>query len=452
MNLSWLRRTIVGIAIAAVAVQGVTHAIKPVGDFQLHWNWGLKLRTGVPLYDEGGVNPYPPAWAVPHVPLSLVSMHIAKPAFLVIGVASLCLLLCVLNALTRTAFPVAHGQLFWVNVAALLLAGRFVHRDFDDGGQNLVLLTLSWIAIWLVAQDRPWSAGISLGCATALKCTAGLFIVYFVLKRQWRMVLSSTVWTALFSISPILWQGPNEFFRQFQMWQTSVVQSTRISDPSHGILGMEGLQNKSLRPSLARYLMNLKPGHTGRHYVDQLPEGDPNRTPHPWSVDFLDLDPATAGWIIKGLMLAGIVGVGWLFRRPHAPGNEMVLVWEASIVSILTLLYSPITWGQHCVAVLPAVYLLARSVIAERVQSRWLTGFLVGFFLLVMLTNRTIIGKNLALLIESYHPLTFAFIPLAVVTYLVGRHVSGTSPSKLIPIDVPTPIAIESKPPGKRAA
>jgi hypothetical protein len=165
--------------------------------------------------------------------------------------------------------------------------------------------------------------------------------------------------------------------------------------------------------------MRLPPGHPGRYYVDDLPEGNPERRPHPGSIDFLDLPPPIAGMVIKGLMLIGLVAAGCACRQPLQSGDRLTFLWEAAIVSVLMLLYSPLTWGQHCVAALPAFYLLIRGSTAEVIRGKWLTAFLWGFTALLVGTNRVLIGKDLSILVESYHPVTFALVGLVAVLFVV---------------------------------
>ena len=49
--------------------------------------------------------------------------------------------------------------------------------------------------------------------------------------------------------------------------------------------------------------------------------------------------------------------IAWRFRRPASERHDDTILWEGAVVSLLILLYSPLTWRQHCVAVLPAFYL-----------------------------------------------------------------------------------------------
>ena len=421
-----IKRGLIGIAVVVLLVEGFIHLTHPHGDFLLHWEFGRRLRAGEFLYEQGMHVPYPPAWAVPHVPLSLVPVNVAKASFLLVGAAALAALLWLLNDSTRTQAPLREGRHFWVVALALIVAGRFILRDLDDGGQNLVLLALCWFGVWLFARERPWSGGVSLGLAVALKCTGAIFIGYFLLKRQWKMAASSLVWTVLFSLSPVLWMGTAGLGRHLESWTSFARLGLHQPDPSVGVLGPETLQNTSLRPSLARYLLRLPPGHPGRHYIDALPPGDPDRRPHPWSVDFLDLSRPAANGLIKGILLAGILATAWLFRGRWERGDTLPLVWEAATISVLMLLYSPITWGQHCVAVLPAVYLLLRLLATGAIAFRRAGVFLASFAFSVIGLNRSFIGKDTSLLLDSYHVLTFALVGLVVTLFLTRPRAAGS--------------------------
>jgi alpha-1,2-mannosyltransferase len=420
-----IKRGLIGIAVVVLIVEWSIHLTHPRGDFLLHWEFGRRLRAGESLYEGGMHGPYPPAWAVPHVPLSLMPVNLAKSSFLLVGAAALVTLLWLLNDLTRTQAPLQEGRHFWVVALSLIVASRFIIRDFDDGGQNLVLLALCWLGVWLFVRERPWWGGASLGLAVALKCTGGIFVGYFLLKRQWKMVASSLVWTALFSLSPVFWMGPAELGRHLESWTSFARQGLNLPDPSVGVLGPETLQNTSLRPSLARYLLRLSPGHPGRHYIDALPPGSPDRRPHPWSVDFLDLSRPAANGIIKGILLAGILVAAWLCRGRLDRGRTLTLLWEAAIMSVLMLLYSPITWGQHCVATLPAVYLLVRLLATGAIAVRKAGVFLAVFTFSSIGLNRAFIGKDLSLLLGSYHVLTFVLIGLIATLFLTRPRVKG---------------------------
>src|ERR1043165_457978 len=285
MSESRIQRLLIAIAVLIVMGQWVRTMCQPDGDFVLHWKFGQHLHEGRFLYDAGH-NPYPPVWAVPHVPFSLLPLHVAKPAFFLVGLLSSLFLLWILHDLTRSAFPLTQNRLFWVYAAVLLITSRFVTRDLDDGGQNLTLLMLTWLGIWFCVRQRPVLAGGSLGLAMALKCTAGLFLLYFLLKRQWRLAGACIAWTGLFMLTPVCWQGWASYQQHMACWLRFLQAGMQQTDPATGVLGAELLQNRALRPSLARFLMTL-------------PEGHPGRYPGTGHIDFLDLTPTKAGILIK---------------------------------------------------------------------------------------------------------------------------------------------------------
>jgi len=395
-----LRAVVVAIAVALVLGHWVATMMKPRGDFSRHWEFGRRFVADEFLYAEGLDVPYPPFFAVAYAPLSLLPLRVAKPLFFLVGFAALAGLLWILNELSRKSLPLSRERLFWVATATLLVTSRFVSRDFADGGQNLILLGLTWAAIYLWKIGRNISGGASLGLAIALKCTPVLFVAYFAWKRQWQFAVASLLFAAAFTLTPALRQST--YAMHMQTWFDAIYEGVRQPDPSVGVLGPEELQNKSLRPALARFLTHL-------------PAEAPGRVDSPGYIDFLDLQPRTAGVIIKVVMFLLLAAVVWLLRHPLANRNDPMLVWECATISVLTLLYSPITWGQHCVAAIPALYLLFRSIAAGTRLPRWIYWTLGSVALVVILLNRSIFGRDLSLLLESYHLITFCLLALLAV-------------------------------------
>ncbi|HWB58756.1 MAG TPA: glycosyltransferase family 87 protein [Chthoniobacteraceae bacterium] len=390
-------------AVIAVAVLWISTMIKPRGDFLLHYEFGRRLRTGEFLYTGGMHLPYPPAWGMLFLPFSLLPLRVAMPLFFVFGIAALAALLKILRDLTAN-FPRAKETAFWVAAVTMCVLSRFVLRDLADGGENLVIVALSWAGIYFFVKQKPLPGGALLGLAIALKCTPLLFAGYLVLKRQWLAAISTLIFSALFFVSPIVVQGPSAYFNHIRFWKGNIVAGVSQKDPSVGVLGPDELANKSLRPMLARYLM-------------RLPDGHPGRIASPAYVDFLKLPPATAGLIIKLVTLCTGLAVFWLFVRSPGEMTGRNFLWECAIINALMLLFSPITWGEHCVSLIPAVYLICLRFIDGRPVPRWIKAVLgITVFLLIVI-NRSTIGYALSELGESYHVVTFCIIALTVVSF-----------------------------------
>lgn len=373
------------------------------GDFKLHWEFGRRFLAGEFLYTGGLHVPYAPFWAMAHAPFALLPLPVAKAIFFPIGVAALLFLLRILRLLAGPAFQLDRKRAFWTATLALVLAGRYVIRDQAELGVNTALVALTWLAIYLWTQRRDFLAGTSLGFAIALKSTPAIFVGYFLWKRQWRMFALSSAMALLFTLAPILWQGPVSYQNHMAALSASIWQGVGSVDPSIGVLGPEPLQNMALRPALARYLMHLPPEH-------------PGRSSHSLYVDVLDLSLAAADWAIKGVMFALLAIFLWWSRRVVVDRNDPQLLWEFAAASILMLLFSPITWGQHCVALLPACYLIAALFLARDELPRWMLVLLAAFILFVPVLSRDLVGRDLAYLLASYHVETFAILGLFAVT------------------------------------
>lgn len=407
-NMQWtLRSLVIAVGAVIVLVQWISTMLKPHGDFSRHWEFGRRFVHGEFLYTDGLDIPYPPFFAVAYAPLSLLPLQIAKPLFFLVGLGALIAILWILDRLSERSLMIRSEHRLWVIAATLLLTSRFVIRDFDDGGQNLILLALTWAAVYLWAGNRDLLAGTTLGLAAALKCTPALFIAYFAWKKQWKVAGFAALSAVIFTLLPAAWQT-SSYPIHMRTWIENVVHGVTQTDPTVGVLGPEQLQNKSLRPALARYLMHLPAGHPGRF------QG-------PGYVDFLALPPATAAFVIKTILIAGLIAVAWLLRS-RISRDSPALVSECAVISLLTILYSPISWGQHCVAAIPAVYLIVRSLVSGQRQPAWLLWLFGIVALLLIVINRSIIGLNLSLVLESYHFITWSLVALlGILLYQFSR-------------------------------
>lgn len=384
-----LRGIALGAAAVAVLVQWGTIIFGRQGDFQLHWQWARRFLAGEFLYAGGTNLPYPPFWAMVNVPLALLPVRVAYILLFLVGLAALVLALWSLDRLTRRAWPVERAALFWVNAFTILLSSRFLLRDLADGGPNLILLALVWCGIFLWTKGQDAGGGLLLGLAIATKCTPILFLAYFAWKRQWRMALTTALAALVFLAAPMIWQGPGDYARHMRSWVETVWSGVSQENPSVGVLGPEPVLNIALRPALARLLVS-KP-----------------EDPRP-----LGLSPRAAGWLIRAASVLLLALVAWRFRgRVLSRGSERVL-WECAAVALLALLLSPITWRAHCVTVVPACYLLARSALSGRPQSRGTVSLLCFYVLFALLANRAIVGREFDLILHGWGFLTAALLAL----------------------------------------
>lgn len=361
---SWKAIALVVLVLALIfCYRGLADLDEPGGDLRNHREWGRRFLAGEPLY-AGGLNiPYPPFWALVHAPPALLPGKIAFQVQLALAGLSLVVLFAILHGLNRNTASFGWLSSAGLFAAVLVALSRFVLRDLQDGGANLILLAIVWSAIRCWTCGRDGLGGGLLGLAVALKCTPVLTLGYFAWKRQWRFVAVATTTATTLSLSPALWQDWDPFREQALIWAGNIRAGLTEPDPTRGVLGPEEVRNLALRPTLGRLAGFVAPV----------------------------FPPELRGWVVKGSLLLLAVGCFRLWRGPVHTRCHPSVLWQCAGVGILTLLISPITWGPHCVALIPAVFLLSRELVGGRIRG-WLT---VGFSALCMLACRSPVNPAL---------------------------------------------------------
>ncbi|MCA9072407.1 MAG: DUF2029 domain-containing protein, partial [Planctomycetaceae bacterium] len=303
----------------------------------------------------------------------------------------------------------------------VVLASRFWIREVLECGVNLALVALAWGAYWCWRNRRDWFGGSLLGFAIALKLTPALFLAWFVWKRQWKIAIATTLVTAGLFLTPRLFLNHEWFVGMHQVWWHHASRGLIAENPVHGVLGEESIQNVSLRPALARFLVHLPAGHNARF-------------DHPFAAQFLDLAPHTAGWVVRLLTVALVFLVAWQFRHRVNSRGDGTLAWEAAAISVMILLLSPLTWGQHCVGAIPALYLIIRQGLHQKYLDRTTWVGLSLYSVFILLLNRGVIGKQGTYLLDSYYTTTWCLVGLL---FLVLRKHHQTQATEIAPAMLP---------------
>ncbi len=267
--------------------------------------------------------------------------------------------------------PIAKAVLYPVGVAALLvllwIQGRFVRSAFH--------------------LDETQTPAIFLG--------------YFIWKGQWRIAICTAAGALFFTAAPIVGQGPALWRDHMRSWAGNAVHGISGTGSDFEASEMLRTKNMSLRPSLMGYLGGL-------------PENS-RRSWDPPSIEFLNLSPAVAGWVVNAILLTILAIFIWWSRGVVVARDEPRLLWEFAAAGVLMLLFSPITWGQHCVALLPACYLIAGLLVVRDSLPRWIIMLLSVYIFFCSLLGRDLIGRDLSLRLATYHISTFCMVGLFAI-------------------------------------
>lgn len=375
---------IVALVIAVQAVVIVERRAEHLGDFDISRELGRRFLAGEPLYAGGLHYPYMPAAAMYFAPLALLPPGVGLALRYLAALACLGLTLRLLDAMVRAAdrhlaAPTTPAAM------TLVLAAHYIVRDLDDGGPHLILLAILVGGIFSAARQRLLAAAACFGLAAALKAPNALLLAFLLWKRQWRLAAFSAaallVWVAL----PSLWMGPADWWRHQQEWLRTAAASAAGAAQGGAAESESRVQNQALRPQVARAIGA------------------------PWG---------NAAGVLAGLALLGVVA--WWSRS--GAGDAADWPAQASAVMILSLLLSPVTWVQHLVLLVPALYLIvARGAPAWTPAAR---AALALYAICALLLNRELLGRELYLVLLA-HGLHTAAMLLVLALLLRAAAPSG---------------------------
>ena len=120
-------------------------------------------------------------------------------------------------------------------------------------------------------------------------------------------------------------------------------------------------------------------------------------------------------------MVGLILPLVWGGRHAPQSRNDPAILWEGAVISLLILLYSPVTWKQHCVGVLPALYMMCRVALAGLPVPQPALYMVGAYTFLVVVLNRGVVGQDLTKLLDSYRLKTLAVLLLLAAVLMVRR-------------------------------
>ncbi|GAA0646653.1 alpha-(1-2)-phosphatidylinositol mannoside mannosyltransferase [Kutzneria viridogrisea] len=313
----WLAAALVLVgAIAASAVYICAFDDHHFTDLDVYLGGGQVWRDGADLYQAQLPTPfpkftlrftYPPLAAVLFSALTVLPAGLAAALF---TAGTMGALAASLRLVLVRLLPVGFARRYPLPVLALAstLAATWLEpvRETISFGQVNVLLLVLVLADCLVA--RPWwPRGLLIGLAAAVKLTPAVFVLFFLVRRQWRPVLTAVGGFLGLCLAGAL-LAPRD---SLDYWFGALFDTKRI-----GVLGFS--YNQSLRGVLARVAVD-----TG------------------WQ------NPLWLGLSVLVLAVTVLVAA-----RARAAGEDVAALLA---VAACGLLVSPVSWAHHWVWVAPGL-------------------------------------------------------------------------------------------------
>jgi hypothetical protein len=185
-----------------------------VVDFFQEWASARNWREGEPIYADQretckrylgfeqakedrfvlDVNAHPPTAVLLALPLAWLSYPQALLVWNLLSIAALALTLVLLARTLEVSLP----PWLWLALAPLILFVYPFREQVHEGQLNLLLLLLL-TAVWVSDRaGKPVLAGAFLAAAVAIKLFPAVLFLYFLLRRQWTLVLAGLLWLLFF--------------------------------------------------------------------------------------------------------------------------------------------------------------------------------------------------------------------------------------------------------------
>jgi hypothetical protein len=308
-----------------------------------------------------------------------------------------CFRIC--EALTLAALRVTRGELTWVRALSMLLTLKFVLSVLENQAYDVVVFFFILVGLYGLSRGATAAAASGLGAAVALKPTPLIMLFYALWLRNWKVFALGAGVCVLLSLLPDLFFKANYPGRGF-LW--TWVQDVAIG----GLLGTT--------PDIYYPLMKEV------NFLNQSLK----------SVVFAALDGTSLAAhrrvVLYGVYLVyGAAALAVLIRSARAEG---AFLWGASIGVISMVLLSPVSSKSHFVVLLLPHMAIVAWLVKHPEARRAVVPLLLASFFLNSLVTRLLVGRDLAILMQSYGCITIGtLLLLAVVAVIVNRSSKAAS-------------------------
>jgi hypothetical protein len=335
-------------------------------------------------YGSGHWFPTPPLVLITLVPLTKIGYPAAGCVWAALKLAGMAgALFLVVRELGRGGLAVPIGVLVMTCVFGI----RPIVSDLQHGNLNIFMMV--WLALaWAMFMRRRdvW-AGVFLSLAIVTKLTPALVLVYFLYKRQWRVVAGTAVGLVMvFVILPGLYLGFGRNFELLHSWFNMLVAPFAVQ----GYATLE-IANQSVYGVVLRLFSNA-----GAMSIEFMPDAQALEA----GMESMARPDSVLGRLVRPLIGVVVVGgLAWLCRTRCASRRDPRLLLEFGAVLLAMLLLSERTWKHHATT-LPLVYLGVWYVLTcfawtDRFRA-WFVAGLIAQLLLLLGSSEGVVGDELS--------------------------------------------------------
>lgn len=406
-NCKKYRQIIFFIALAAIVLPEITvYFHKPNRGYDIFGylragHDALKLEDLYRLSAPGKNNTWPPFFSFFTTPLALsedfLGLAVTKELWYFINfaafIASIQMISLMLYKKKPAFLPQKNGFDFssdLVFVPFFLILPGFIYNFFMLQ-INMFVLFLTIAGLFFYNRDKNWKAGFFFGLAAAIKAYPGLFLIYFIFRKQWKVAGTMFVWSAGFTLFPILFYGFERYIGLMMEWIS-------ISFFKPFVIGYKSSNNQSLYAFWERLLAH-------QFHITQ-----------PASI----LIKAANFSSIFAILSAAFISIS---RFPLKKASITGFI-EFSIICIMMMLFPPIAWRHYWVLLLPAASSVYYCLRKMPQAANALVKYLFTAYILLMGIPYFFSKSAISTFLRMQSSYMFAGLVLLIILVILHRNIN----------------------------
>ncbi len=214
------------------------------------WLDGGNLYGPIPkVFGLGLPFTYPPLAALLFAPLAVMHLYVAEWVMLALSIACLALTVWLVSVRLRPRMDSPTRLALVIGAVALLGLSEPVRQTYNFGQINLLLMAA--ITLDVLMRKPFWPRGMLIGIAVSIKLTPGGFLLYFLMRRDWRAAIT-LVLSALGAVAVGFALFPHE---SAQYWFHTMLDTGRIGQPSFP--GNQSLKGMAFRLGVSEHTADI---------------------------------------------------------------------------------------------------------------------------------------------------------------------------------------------------
>jgi len=277
----------------------------------------------------------------------------------------------------------------------LVIMLRYILDNMANVQINIYLLFCSVLMLYFFVHKKYAWAGLLLGLTISLKVYTLFFLLYFIYKREFKVVGWTMAAICGFNLIAFGVYGYSEAIDLYHHW------ATRSTEQAYTAIH----RNQSIFAMFFRFLTTEDP-EQGLY------------------VNFISLDPSKVRTMVYGIIaLIGILPLV-LFRKKIKKPDSMKVIMEYAIIFTVVPLLTPVLWKAYFIF-LWVPYFLTYLVLFKNkplVEVGLLKGLRILFFtsiLLVVFSTELVVGNYLSDVLEAYSAITIGTIILLLLQFMI---------------------------------